>query len=107
MTADNDLICRRDAITCIQAEMKRICTPPRRQGYKAAIDIIMKLPRAKAQPVTLSPPVPLSPAPIHSFWFENAGWWLCDNCGGRSFEGRMHLYCPHCGAKMDDMGEIE
>ena len=107
MMAPDDLINRRDAITLIQAEMKRICTPPRRQGYKASIDILMKLPRAKAKPVELSPPVPLSPAPIHSFWFTNAGWCFCDNCGGRSYEGRMHPFCPHCGAEMDEQGEIE
>lgn len=107
MTANNDLICRRDAVNGIQAAMKHVYTPPRRHGYKAALDIIMELPRAKEQAVNLSPPVLLSPAPIHSFWFANSGWWLCDNCGGRSFEGRMHLYCPHCGARMDKQGEIE
>lgn len=108
MIADNDLICRRDAVTVIQSEMKHIYTPPRRQGYKAALDIIMKLPRAKAQAANLEPPVLLSPTPLHSFWWVQAsGWWMCDNCGGRSFNGIRHLYCPHCGARMDAEGEIE
>lgn len=107
MTVPDDFINRRDAITVIQAEMKRTYTAARRQGYKACIDILMKQPRAKAQPVELSPPVAHSPAPLHSFWFINAGWWFCDNCGGRSFSGVQHLYCPHCGAKMDEMDEIE
>ena len=107
MTAPDDLINRRDAINGIQAAMKHIYTPPRRHGYKASMDIIMGLPRAKEHPVELSPPVLLSPAPLHSFWFANAGWWFCDNCGGRSFNGVTHLYCPHCGARMDAMDGIE
>lgn len=108
MNVPDDLINRRDAVTLIQTEMKRTYTAARRQGYKAALDIIVKLPRAKAQAVEPEPPVLLSPTPLHSFWWiQNSGWWMCDNCGGRSFNGIAHLYCPHCGAKMDAMGEIE
>ena len=107
MNVPDDLISRRDAVTLLQGEMKRTYTAPRRQGFKAAIDILMKLPRKKAQAVELSPPALHSPAPLHSSWFQNAGWCFCDNCGGRSYEGRMHLYCPHCGAMMDAMEEIE
>ena len=107
MNVPDDLIQLREAVSSIQDEMKRIFTAPRRQGYKAAIDILMGLPRVKARVVELSPPVLTSPAPLHSFWFANAGWWFCDNCGGRSYNGIRHLYCPHCGAKMDAENEIE
>ena len=107
MAADSDLISRRAAIAAVQTEAKRTYTAARRQGFKVSVEILQRLPGLKVQPVELSPPVVLSPAPLHSFWFMNAGWWFCDNCGGRSFNGVTHLYCPHCGARMDAMDEDE
>ena len=49
MNVPDDLIQLREAVSNIQEEMKRIFTPPRRQGYKASIDILLRLPRVKAR----------------------------------------------------------
>ena len=107
MTAADDLISRQDAINVIRAEMKRTYTAARRQGFKASVDLLMKLPSTKEMAISMTEPVALSPAPIHSFWFFNAGWFFCDNCGGKNDAVRYTPYCPHCGARMDAMPEIE
>ena len=107
MTAADDLIRRRDAIYAIQSAMKRGCTAARKLGYKESMDILMKMPSTQEVTVSLVAPVTLSPAPLHSYWFYNAGWFFCDNCGGRCSESRQTPYCPHCGARMDLKTEIE
>ena len=101
MTAADDLIRRRDAVNAIQASLKKVYTAARRQGYKQAMDILAQLPSAKEKQISMTEPVFLSPAPLHSFWFYNAGWFFCDNCGGNSGGWKTTPYCPHCGARMD------
>lgn len=107
MTPADDLIRRQDAINAIHAEMKRTYTAARRQGFKASVELLEKLPSAGEAKVSMTEPVSLSPAPLHAFWFYNAGWFFCDNCGGRNDSVRYTPYCPHCGARMDVMTEIE
>ncbi len=103
----DDLIRRQDAINDIRSAMKRIYTAARKLGYKETIERLEKLPSAGETEVSVAEPVSLSPAPLHSFWFYNAGWFFCDNCGGKSDAVRTTPYCPHCGARMDDMPDIE
>ena len=107
MTAADDLIRRQDALNGIRTAMKRIYTAARKTGYKDAIDILEHLPSAGESEVSVAEHVSLSPAPLHAFWFFNAGWFFCDNCGGKSDAVRYTPYCPHCGARMDVMTEIE
>ena len=107
MTSADDLIRRQDAINAIRSAMKRIYTAARKLGYKETIEILENLPRGQAMTVSLAAPVTLSPATVHSYWFIASDWWLCDNCGGRCLEGRQTPYCPHCGARMDAMPDIE
>ena len=103
----DDLIRRQDAISAIRSAMKRIYTAARKLGYKEAVEILEQIPSAGETEVSLAEPVSLSPAPLHAHWFMASQWWLCDNCGGRCREGRQTPYCPHCGARMDDMPDIE
>lgn len=107
MMAADDLIRRQEAISCIRAEMKRTYTAARRQGFKQALEMIEHLPGAKEMTITLSAPVIKSPAPLHASWFYNAGWFFCDNCGGKSGTAGYTAFCPHCGARMDVNDEIE
>lgn len=107
MTAADDTIRRQDAIGAIRTAMKRIYTAARKLGYKEALDILEQIPSAGETEVTMAEPVSLAPAPLHSFWFYNAGWFFCDNCGGKSDAVRTTPYCPHCGARMDAMTGIE
>ena len=95
MTADSDLIRREDALTAIRKEMKSAYTAARKQGYKQTIDILKKVPSVQAPEVK------------HSHWFVASQWWLCDNCGGRSGEGRCTPFCPWCGARMDEFLDKE
>ena len=97
MTADSDLIHRHEALAEIRKEMKKAYTPAGRRGFKQSFDAIRRLPAVQIPKDTVA----------HSHWFVNAGWYFCDRCGGRSFAGIPHFYCPHCGAKMDEMNEIE
>ncbi len=101
MTAADDLIRRQDAINAIRSEMKRTYTAARRQGYKQSMQLLEELPSAQTKTITLAEPIALSPAPLHSYWFYNAGWFFCDNCGGRGCASGYTPYCQHCGARMD------
>ena len=107
MTAPDDLIRRQDAINVIQAAMKRTFTPVRRHGFKVSVELLEKLQSAGETEVSIAEHVFLSPAPLHAFWFYESGWFFCDNCGGKSDAVRTTPYCPHCGARMDAMPEIE
>jgi len=107
MAAADDLIRRQEAIACIHAEMKRTYTAARRQGYKMAMEILARVPSAKAMPITMALPVTKSPGVIHSHWFNASGWMLCDNCGGRNAGWKPTPYCPHCGARMDELHDAE
>lgn len=107
MTPADDLIRRQEAISAIRTEMKRTYTAARRQGYKQAIELLCALPGAKERPISLAPAVIQSPAPLHACWFYDGGWVFCDNCGGKSGSGGYTRFCPHCGARMDRMPEIE
>lgn len=95
MTADSDLIRRGDALAAIRRQMKHAYTAARKQGYKECFDVLRRLPGASEAPV------------VHSHWFIASGWWLCDNCGGRSSDSRSTPFCPWCGARMDEHKEIE
>lgn len=95
MTSEYDLIRREDALTAIRKEMKNTYTAARKQGYKRTIDLLKTIPTV--QPPELK----------HSHWFVASGWWLCDNCGGRSGEGRCTPHCPWCGARMDELLDKE
>lgn len=95
MTSDGDLIRRSDAIAALQAEMKRTYTPARKGGFKGAISLVQKVPSVTVR------------SPGSSHWFYNAGWFFCDNCGGKAAGCGYTPYCQHCGSKMDDMPEIE
>jgi len=95
MLQAEDLIRRRDAIAVIYDEMKKTYTPARKGGMKRDIELLKKLPSVETDTAK------------HSFWFVNAGWWFCDNCGGRGSFSKTTAFCPHCGAKMDEMQEIE
>lgn len=107
MTAADDLIRRRDAINGIRNAMKWIYTAARKRGYKEAINILEQLPSAGETEISLTEPVSLSPAPLHSHWFIASGWWMCDNCGGKSSDSRSTPYCPWCGARMDELLDEE
>lgn len=95
MEADSDLIRRADALNDIRSEMKKVYTAARKQGYKESIGVLRKVP--SVQPALV----------VHSHWFAASGWWLCNNCGGRSGEGRCTPYCPWCGARMDEYLDAE
>ena len=107
MTAMDDLIRRQDAIKSIHAEMKHTYTASRRQGFKAALEILMKVPTAKNVVVSIANPVTVSPGLGRSYWFEAAGYRLCYNCGGRGDSSRPTAYCPHCGFIMDALHDKE
>lgn len=95
MNQTDDLIRRRDAVAIIHDEMKRTIVPARKNGIKFALDLVKKLPSVEMDTAQ------------HSFWFNASGWWLCDNCGGRSGGWNTTPFCPHCGAKMDEMLDAE
>ena len=103
----DDTIRRQDAINAIRTAMKRVYTAARKLGYKESAELLEKLPSAGETEISMQEPVSLSPAPLHAFWFYNAGWFFCDNCGGKSDSAGYTPYCPHCGARMDAMPEIE
>lgn len=107
MKIPDDTIRRQDAINRIRTAMKRIYTAARKLGYKEAVEILEQIPSAGESEVSIAEHVFLSPAPLHSFWFYNAGWFFCDNCGGKSPAVPTTPYCPHCGARMDAMTDIE
>lgn len=109
MTAADDLIRRQDAVNCIRNAMKHIYTAARKTGYKESIDLLSRLPAAKAKPYTMAEPVYISPGLGHSHWFISGGFRLCDNCGGEGDLRRETLFCPHCGFIMDALegAEIE
>lgn len=106
MAAD-DLIRRQDAIKIIHAELKRTYTASRRQGFKAALDVLCQVPTAKNMEVSIASPVTQSPGLGRSYWFTAGGYRLCYNCGGRGDSSRPTAYCPHCGFKMDLMMDAE
>ena len=93
--ADSDLIRRQDALAVIRTGMKKARTAARKQGYKESSEEIRKL--KSVQPALV----------VHSHWFIASQWWLCNNCGGRSGEGRCTPYCPWCGARMDELLDQE
>lgn len=96
MTADSDLIRRQDALAAIRTEMKQVYTAARKLGYKKSLEIVRKIPSQAA------------PSPVvHSHWFIASAWWLCNNCGGRAGGSRPTAYCPHCGARMDELEDAE
>lgn len=105
MTADNDLIRRGDAIKQIQDEMKRTYTAARRQGYKAALEIVAAVPERR-QPMPDVPQVIVSPGLGQSHWFTASGYRLCHNCGGRG-DPKPTKFCPHCGFIMDELHDME
>jgi len=107
VTNPDDLIRRQDALNGIRSAMKHIYTAARKLGYKEAMDILEQLPSAGESEVSVAEHVSLSPAPLHAFWFYKAGWFLCDNCGGKNDSARYTPYCPHCGARMDVKTEID
>lgn len=94
-TSEYDLIRRSDAIAVIHGEMKKTITPARKGGFRQSLDLLRRVPKAEAAQMP------------HSFWFINANWYFCDNCGGRADGCRMTPFCPHCGARMDATPEIE
>lgn len=106
MTADSDLIRRGDALTAIQAELKRTYTAARRQGFKRTVEIIRDLP-AKRLPPPDVPVVVISPGLGHSHWFIAGGFRLCHNCGGEGRLGKPTAFCPHCGFIMDELMDLE
>lgn len=107
MTAADDLIRRQDAIQRIHAELKRTYTASRRQGFKAALEVIERVPTARCMEVSMANPVVVSPGLGRSHWFTASDWLLCDNCGGRCEGWKPTPFCPHCGARMDLMMDAE
>jgi rubrerythrin len=95
MTAAEDLIRRHEAIAVIYNEMKKTFTPARKNAMKHDIDLLKQLPGVETT------------AAVHSHWFNASGWWLCNNCGGRSGGWKTTPFCPHCGAKMDELMDAE
>lgn len=65
MTAGSDLIRRGEALDAIRAELKRTYTAARRQGYKAAAEIVAAIP-ARRPPMPDVPVVVISPGLGHS-----------------------------------------
>lgn len=106
MIAANDLIRRKDAVEQIQSEMKRTYTAARRQGYKAAMEIVAAIPSVQPTPPDV-PVVIKSPGLGHSHWFIASGYRLCYNCGGKGDPAKPTEYCPHCGFIMDELHDLE
>lgn len=106
LTAASDLIRRGDALDAIRAELKRTYTAARRQGYKAAVEIVGAVP-ARRQPMPDVPVVVISPGLGHSHWFIAGGFRLCYNCGGKGDPGKPTAFCPHCGFIMDELMDLE
>lgn len=55
-------------------------------------------PRVDAEPVT------------HAHWIGTPNYWKCSNCGETYWSMNPNIfagsnYCPHCGAKMDEVSE--
>ena len=41
---------------------------------------------------------------IPAHWIDNeCGYYNCSNCGEADYNGDAYLYCPYCGAKMDEI----
>lgn len=95
MTAAEDLIRRRDAVAIIHEEMKRTLVPARKNGIKFTLELLKKVPSVDIDTA------------VHSYWFNASGWLLCDNCGGRNNGWKPTPFCPHCGAKMDELLDAE
>lgn len=104
--AEYDLILRADALKQIRDEMKRTYTAARRQGYKAAMEIVAAVP-ARRQPMPDVPQVIISPGLGHSHWFIASGYRLCYNCGGEGDPRKVTKFCPNCGFIMDELADAE
>lgn len=104
--ADNDLIRRGDALAQIRDDMKRTYTAARRQGYKAAMEIVAAVPARRPTPPDV-PMIVISPGLGHSHWFIASGYRLCYNCGGKGDSARATRYCPHCGFIMDELHDLD
>lgn len=103
---DSDLIRRGDVLEQIRDAYKRTYTAARRQGYKAAMEIVTAVP-ARRQPMPDGPEIIISPGLGHSHWFIASGYRLCYNCGGKGDSGQATRFCPHCGFLMDELHDLE
>lgn len=103
---DSDLIRRGDAQAQLRDAYKQTYTAARRQGYKAAMEIVAAVP-ARRQPVPDQPVIVISPGLGHSHWFIASGYRLCYNCGGKGDSTRETTFCPHCGFIMDELHDLE
>lgn len=107
MTAlDSDLIRRGDVQAQLRDAYKQTYTAARRQGYKAAMEIVAAVP-ARRQPVPDVPVVVISPSLGRSHWFTAGGYRLCYNCGGEGDQRRVTTFCPNCGFIMDELHDME
>ncbi len=106
MPLDSDLIRRGDAQAQLRDEMKRTYTAARRQGYKAAMEIVAAVP-ARRQPEPDVPVIVVSPDIGHSHWFYAGGHRFCYNCGGEGDIRFVTRLCPHCGFIMDELHDLE
>ena len=107
MTAlDSDLILRGDALKQIRDEMKRTYTAARRQGYKAAMEIVAAVPARRQAPPDV-PVIVISPGLGHAHWFYASGYRLCSNCGGEGDPRKVTTFCLNCGFIMDELHDAE
>ena len=106
MPLDSDLIRRGDVQAQLRDAYKQTYTAARRQGYKAAMEIVAAVP-ARRQPMPDVPMIVVSPGLGRSHWFIASGHRLCYNCGGKGDPGRVTAYCPHCGFIMDELHDEE
>ena len=67
-------------------------TYPDNELYKTLMLWIDKLPTEDVAPV------------VHAYWMDNGANYKCSNCGNTEPYYDM-LYCPHCGARMDEEEE--
>jgi hypothetical protein len=103
---DSDLIRRGDAQAQLRDAYKKTYTAARRQGYKAAMEIVAAVP-ARRQPVQYQPVIVVSPDIGHSHWFYAGGHRFCYNCGGEGDIRFVTRLCPHCGFIMDELHDLE
>ena len=103
---DSDLIRRGDAQAQLRDAYKQTYTAARRQGYKAAMEIVAAVPARRQQPPDV-PVIVISPGLGHAHWFYASGYRLCSNCGGEGDPRKVTTFCLNCGFIMDELHDLE
>lgn len=92
----------------LKKELKKKHNEEYRSGYLEGVRVTL----FELQDERLAPTVDAEPV-VHGHWVDNGIVWSCSACGKMPTYGmgyvqarnELYAYCPHCGAKMDEVSE--